>query len=462
MFSLFRTSCERDRTNSDLPPIYSYASAHTAASTVPRALCDPLRELGFASCPETDPPLPLYTNCPTSGEVILSGAPSPHHSQFTERRNEQHASETRFEYRSSRMKLDMGARGAPTTQYPAYGYGDRVEGSLEITSLKNVEKVELKFQGSIKLVATERGYEESAGSKILFSYSELVYSSETPASSSPTELHHHFSFTLPSQCMESPDLLPPSSLLLFPGIECHIAYDVKVDMFKKGFRKHETVGTRILYLPKTSPPAQRTEAHTYSPPSPSASSSNEKTDAANSGWKTSIMRGEVPLDTVKDLLVEMALPRPLSYKSKTPIPVHFLFSNSPDSTFPDLIASNATISLYKNTTLFHRGYAIHREQLLGKGDFGKAWKSHQESNTWTAEGSVVGGKTNGEISWQVDGFVSVEYAIRVEVKPSPALKGVIPSYSRTENITLTTHSWEEAFQRDGILDGPALGIIGQS
>lgn len=59
--------------------------------------------------------------------------------------------------------------------------------------------------------------------------------------------------------------------------------------------------------------------------------------------------------------------------------------------------------------------------------------------------------------------VSFKYGFRIQVhatKESKSLEGVLPSYSHTEPIELTTHSREEVEIIEGSLDGPALGIIG--
>ncbi|KAG8928840.1 hypothetical protein FRC02_006415 [Tulasnella sp. 418] len=376
MFSSLRshTSFESDRSNSDLPPLYTIPSSSrrpsTASSSSSSATYSPLRELELSPTLESDSPLPLYSNCPASDEVVLDAVLRSQRST----QSEQDGSSLRYKYKSSRMKLDLGPRGkgAAYTHCPSYGSGGVVEGFVDIKSLSHVEKVELK-----------------------------------------------------------------------------------------GFRRHETVETAILYLPKTSPPARRSESSQYNSASSSSGLPDEKAAFTYTGWKTSILTSAEPSDAVKDLLIEMALQRPLSYPSRRPIPVRLIFANSSDPIIPDLIASSAEISLYKMITLTINGRPVRREQLIGKGKFGKAIRQSKENDVVIAEGSVVGGKPYGEVTWQVDGVVSVDYAVRVEVKPSQSLEGVIPCYTRTETIALTTHSWEEAFHRDGILEGPALGIIGR-
>ncbi|KAG8957525.1 hypothetical protein FRC03_010056 [Tulasnella sp. 419] len=465
MFSSLRshTSFESDRSNSDLPPLYTIPSSSrrpsTASSSSSSATYSPLRELELSPTLESDSPLPLYSNCPASDEVVLDAVLRSQRST----QSEQDGSSLRYKYKSSRMKLDLGPRGkgAAYTHCPSYGSGGVVEGFVDIKSLSHVEKVELKIEGIITLAATERGYVSSAGTKNVFSHTEIVYTNDDPAFAGKSDLRHDFSFPLPSQCSGSSDPLPPSSYLMFPGVECHVAYHVKVDMFKKGFRRHETVETAILYLPKTSPPARRSESSQYNSASSSSGLPDEKAAFTYTGWKTSILTSAEPSDAVKDLLIEMALQRPLSYPSRRPIPVRLIFANSSDPIIPDLIASSAEISLYRMITLTINGRPVRREQLIGKGKFGKAIRQSKENDVVIAEGSVVGGKPYGEVTWQVDGVVSVDYAVRVEVKPSQSLEGVIPCYTRTETIALTTHSWEESFHRDGILEGPALGIIGR-
>ena len=53
----------------------------------------------------------------------------------------------------------------------------------------------------------------------------------------------------------------------------------------------------------------------------------------------------------------------------------------------------------------------------------------------------------------------LQYLIRVDVRPDASLVDAIPRLLWDEAVVLTTHAIEDAYNFDGSMDGPALGVV---
>lgn len=101
----------------------------------------------------------------------------------------------------------------------------------------------------------------------------LYSSSRLTQSATPWDIEHRFSFALPTyvQIKGQRTPLPASFTAFLLGTDCGISYVLKIDMVRKGFRRHETwvfprctkfdkghsqapsIRVPISYLPKSSP-----------------------------------------------------------------------------------------------------------------------------------------------------------------------------------------------------------------
>ncbi|KAG8983344.1 hypothetical protein FRB90_006103 [Tulasnella sp. 427] len=257
-------------------------------------------------------------------------------------------------------------------------------------------------------------------------------------------------------------------------MEGSVRYVMRVEVHKKGMlrRNENRVETVFLYLPKTTPPSTRPPSWYHYTNNASGSSSSASrdvkipiepaSDRSQKEWKTIIPACGAP---VPGLTVELSLMKPLVYQARSPIPFSLTVSST-SPVLPDLILSCAQVTLLRCTTIQASGQTHHHEEVIGTADFGKPESPAEGSSgpgvIRVSNGCIDGGKEQGEIAWSVDGMVEVTYALQMDIKPTAtALNGALPTFCHRESVELTTHSAEDADNWDGVLDGPALGVIGR-
>ncbi|KIO21715.1 hypothetical protein M407DRAFT_28708 [Tulasnella calospora MUT 4182] len=450
-----------------LPPAYSPSESSTT-STSP--MVDETPEYSCQLQPDEVflDGTPLTVSRPRPGESSSSGA-----SSSASRRPMQ------FNTCHNNLRLSLSSR-SHQTQTPAYGHNELIEGFAEVLgSLKHIERIDLIVEGMVTTTVIDRGYPISSDSKCILSHRQTLYYSASATVSPEQERGtvaskgrlFPFSYHIPTTIDGSTAPLPPSFYRMYATMEGSVRYVMRIELHKRGIlRRNEKVETVFLYLPKTTPPSTRPPSW-YHYTSAAGSSSNPNrdvkipiepaSDRSQKEWKTMVLASGTQ---VPDLGVEFSLLKPLVYQARSPIPFSLTVSST-SPVLPDLILSCAQVTLLRCTTIHASGQTYRHEEVIGTADFGKP-ESPTEAQSQSkvvrvSNGCIEGGKEQGEIAWSVDGMVEVNYALQVDIKPTLALNAAIPNFHHKEAIELTTHSAEDADNWDGVLDGPALGIIGR-
>jgi len=157
-----------------------------------------------------------------------------------------------FLYESSLVTVDLGRRVWGPRQ-PVYGHNDVVQGAVKLhIKCTHVYCVEVTLLGKVEVTMSSRGMLSEAIDHSIVS-SNVVLSWPPRGEFSPTEEWFPFSIPFPSSVKGGTSPLPPSSAAWSPAFSAEIRYCVKVDVFRKGLRRHELRIFPIMYLPKTWP-----------------------------------------------------------------------------------------------------------------------------------------------------------------------------------------------------------------
>ncbi|KAG8892009.1 hypothetical protein FRB99_003169 [Tulasnella sp. 403] len=260
---------------------------------------------------------------------------------------------------------------------------------------------------------------------------------------------------MPTHVQGSNERLPPSFFAMSTTVQASVRYSIRVSVVRCGFlRQNEKVETVFLYLPKTRPPVLPPPSwHSYAAGSSDAKPPIESPeDRCAKEWKVVSMSGKGDLD------IRLCFLKPLVYQAGSSIPFTITVFSPAASThiLSDLVISSAQVSLVKRIEVNVHGRVHTQEQVLGLGVLRKPESPAVSRETVRiANGVISGGREHGEVSWGLEGLVQVKYAIRVDIKPSVSLDGVIPTCHYQQPIELTTHSADDP---ESALVGPALGI----
>jgi hypothetical protein len=63
--------------------------------------------------------------------------------------------------------------------------------------------------------------------------------SQDPCGFYPADHLYHFTIAFPATCIQNQDPPPPTYSTWSPGMTCEVHYTLKVDVCRKGFRRHE-------------------------------------------------------------------------------------------------------------------------------------------------------------------------------------------------------------------------------
>ncbi|KAG8899328.1 hypothetical protein FRB99_006777 [Tulasnella sp. 403] len=402
---------------------------------------------------------PDYSRRPHANEISLDGTPIPPTSPSSPT--------TPYTYCHKSLSLNLLCP-TRTTQSPAFGRNGLIQGFFQMEgSLKHVDRIELDIKGVVTATALDSGSPASISSRTVLSHLQTMYSAQTqlisPVSTSPRHVRYPISFRLPTTAEDSGDDLPPSFYRRLPKAEASVRYTIRVSVFKRGLlRRNERVETVFLYLPKTSPPlpVSGSDSDPTGPGGPSRSPLSRNPAPPNE-WKVISLLGRLK---VPDLEVQLRLPEPLVYQARTSIPFMLVASYS-SPILADLVLSHSRVTLVKHITVQINDKIFEAQETLGEATLGKPTSSLSPAAdgtfSRTLHGCVAGGREQGELSWRVPEMVAVKHLFRLEVKPDNSLTDAIPSFVWDEVIELTTHATEDAYNFDGTMDGPALGVIGR-
>lgn len=225
------------------------AAVTTQVSNAPPAYFDQTPAHLYAG-PQSSP---LYSDRPDASELVLQSAVS---SGNLNRINTNQSIELDFIYKSDHMRVNVGPR-IWGLRNPVYGLQGYVEGFVKLLGEQaHVTCVGARLNGDIIIRTSNFGQVAGQESIRFLQQSMMLYSSSRWSESlTPWNEDHRFSFALPTHVdiKGQRTLLPASFTAYLPGTYCEISYMLKIDMVRKGFRRHETIRIPVLYLPKSRP-----------------------------------------------------------------------------------------------------------------------------------------------------------------------------------------------------------------
>ncbi|KAG8970018.1 hypothetical protein FRC03_011817 [Tulasnella sp. 419] len=199
------------------------------------------------------------------------------------------------------------------------------------------------------------------------------------------------------QLPESADeghILPPSYIGRLPGIIGEVTYEMQVEVYRKGWRAHDTIVVPFLYLPRTAPshPPIRHQFPEWG--------DWKLREYLEVDWET------FQLSKGHGTMVEFCLPRPLSYKAQAQIP--FVCSIGSVSFFdPDTVSQHLKVTLHKVTSLRSLGRTEVATLTLAQGDVLHT-KIDKEAGKTKIFGMITGGRREGEMAWKVPNSIEVK------------------------------------------------------
>ncbi|KDQ20141.1 hypothetical protein BOTBODRAFT_41364 [Botryobasidium botryosum FD-172 SS1] len=355
-----------------------------------------------------------------------------------------------FTYKSKHLVLNLGAR-----QWPTDG---KVEGWITIKNVQHTKLVTVRVEGEVLTTINERGLPVAHTRLAFLSLSKTIYNARDSSASSGSPIP--FSFVLPMSTQQGTSRLPPSCSLFLPGASAEVRYRVKVEMVRKGLRFNQSIKTKILYLPKTTSPRPK-----YLAPPPEDPDAELRSPGYEESTQWTIVDVPPTYPNTKGptnktpVSAQLLLPYPTIYPAHRPIPIVVTLT----SPSPVLLAllSNITLQLVVTTKMCTRGNTCARERVIGTGRV----TASEEHGLKLFRGAVSGGNEGGEMSWKIDGYAEVKYAIRLIIRPPPearSLDGALPYFTHTQTIQLTTHEQEsEGAESEAEAEvTPALGLLG--
>jgi len=319
------------------------------------------------------------------------------------------------------------------------------------------------LEGRATITASHGGNVAAASDELILSWSITLFEATNPLFSgtdgpkpSVTLSAQSFEFALPfpEHLANGRDPLPPSQSLSQQGTYCNIAYTVKVDMVRKGLRRHQRITIPIMYLPRSAPPCP---VQLYLNHDPMTDYENEEERFTTVDLHTSnSARGALEqLQTS----VQLTLPSPKIYSSGDSVPLMLTLSCSRLPSLPQLLVSADSLDIH----------LIRRAKItLSLGD------SLQETEVTRAElqdtdNSVEGvtssqwmlqmGDSHRQVSWKIEGIAEVKYFIRVAFKPPPcSMIKHLPRFKHDEVIKLTSDPWLDPVMTEEVQNLPSLGL----
>lgn len=107
--------------------------------------------------------------------------------------------------------------------------------------------------GKVMLGVSDRGFAIFADSRIVLFHDVILWSSSGSEPRPMEPRTFYVTFPLPTYSRGRGTPLPPTMSQSFPSLEVQVRYGVKIDMVRKGLRRHECTGTTIYYLPRSIP-----------------------------------------------------------------------------------------------------------------------------------------------------------------------------------------------------------------
>ncbi|CAG8624672.1 13295_t:CDS:2, partial [Acaulospora colombiana] len=398
-------------------------------------------------------------------------------------------------FKSDRLELNMGLKRFPV-KVPCYGRHGTVSGTVLVKDFKAVTKVTITLEGGCYTSVMERGMAVYNSTKTLLLKTQVLWTRPESATCSPeAPSTFPFSFPLPTYIQGSDIRLPHSYATIHPGLNGDVTYQVRVDLYRKGLRRHERyvtnsvlspltrsadspssrLKTMILYLPRSTPtdwipqPSDDTETTRDFLSWETVPILPRHSQALAKAKRASQIVDEKPLGDQINLI----LPLPKTYASYAPIPFHV--SLPAESPLLPHISTGLSVHLIKYTIIRAGGFISMKEGIIGTGEI---WRiedhsyptpppspgGEDEERTLATPRKVYSGtlksfREGGESSWNIPEYLEIKYSIRLRLR-APGQDGKhIPDYYVDHPITMCTHNYIP--NADDIHD-PVIGLIAVS
>jgi hypothetical protein len=339
---------------------------------------------------------------------------------------------------------------------PTYGLNGIVEGSVTFKGGQTyVELVTATLEGKIKIVHAVHGH----CTHPVISRTITLYASYL--GSSPWHRTQNFSIPFPAEVFsqKGTSKLPPSFASYdHPLLHCEVSYTLRLDMVRKGMRRHESRTIPILYLPKSSP-SNPPLTHIQMPASrlariPFCQEERVKTAAL------SPQACLLSIDANFAKSIYLSLPSPLSFTAGESIPfiLSLVFPNAPALT--GLLAPEFRLALLQRIRVSRNGeQSTLRERKISAGEVQLV--SHPAEGITVLSGIIPAGIGGQAYSWGMDGVIEIQYLVRAFVCPPSIVSGYVPSFFHEESIDISTDPWgtrERELVATGGVPAPALGL----
>lgn len=333
--------------------------------------------------------------------------------------------------------------------------------------LKSVTRVEVKVQGQVLAMFSERGLPSSHTEHEILSLSQVLHSGNSDFDQG--ELLP-FSFDLPQEIVVGNDLfaLPPTAKWYHMNMMAEVTYKVIVDVHKKGIGRHDqsvlstmlsasetnflfSFEREILYLPKT----RSVKVMPFSWGLTPHDAKREYIDMTNWShmplkptWKKGVL-----LPQQSPVVAELRLPS-CFFSGYPPLSFYIHLEFNPSSSFVfNLSQYKVNVQLVRQVSIMVNGRVNTMETAVGQTTI------YTERSTATCRdiyGKIGFGCEGQETSWCVGNIVKVMHAAKVEIRPVEGDETRLPSFVHRQRVWMNTDDWaDNAPEREG----PALGLL---
>ncbi|KAI1787881.1 hypothetical protein LXA43DRAFT_1027308 [Ganoderma leucocontextum] len=397
-------------------------------------------------------PAPLYSERPSTAERVL----------LTERHPTGLAPAVQSQkhvYKSDHLEVRLHPPHWGLT-LPAYGFGGTVDGLIAFRkSCSHVIEVTVSLQGVINTSASQHATVAVPGvSRVIVLKKKQVIYAAPPKQSATLKGEFAFAIRFPTDIDGQEDPLPPSYTVYQPGISTEIHYSFRVDITRKGFRRHEKLVVPLLYLPKSRPETPPMEELPWAHSDSLIDSDRMSNVTLQPTW---LPRQDAAAQRREDIPhISLTMVTRKCFASGDTIAILLKIESPRSPALAKLLSHNAHLSLVRRQkTWISLGAQISiREQCLSRAELYLADDS-QEGVTYLRL-EVQAGEPGRETSWRVKDAVAVEHVIRMVILPPEHLKD-FPVYRHEVPVTVTTDQYGTLQSESLVLGGipfPALGL----
>lgn len=396
--------------------------------------------------------LPPYDSSSPLPGYITSGAPT----------STIDTTSLQYNYKSNHLHINLGPRRWGT-RFPVYGLQSVVEGTVRvIKKCSHVMSVTATLEGKVTITASRGGTLSAASDEVILSQSTKLFEvldSDAPGreSSKPYATlsgeSFDFSLSFPTYITNGRDPLPPSQSLSQQGTHCAINYTVRVDIIRKGLRRHERVTIPIMYLPRSTPPAQIQPGLIHDP-----LLGYEIEDRFVTVDLHGSNSAHAALEKLQ-MLAQLTVPSPKIYTSGDSIHLILTLSCSKLPSLPQLLAKADSLSIHllrRAKIMMGSGDSL-QETLVSKAEL--KYTDDSSEGVSILHWALGLGKNQRHISWKVGGSAEVKYFIRVIFKPLPSsMIKQLPAFQHDEVVKLTSDPWLDPIMAEELRHLPSLGL----